>query len=99
MIRPTMSHALNKDDLHKLMSDYATSLEEQLAKANERVTELEINIKSQLPAYKTIREAFMDGVFWYEQSNKVNQIELDKAAHKYANHEIERQQLRKEQGE
>lgn len=30
MIRPTMSHAANKDDLHKLMSQYATYLEQQL---------------------------------------------------------------------
>lgn len=41
MIRPTMSHAVNKDDLHRLMSEYATYLEQQLAKANERVKELE----------------------------------------------------------
>lgn len=37
MIRPTMSHALDKDDLYRLMSEYASYLEEQLAKANERV--------------------------------------------------------------
>ncbi len=74
-----------------------SDLRTQLAKANERVKELEINVKSQLPAYKAIREAFMDGVYWYEQSNNVSQIELDKEAHKYANNEIERQQLRKEQ--
>lgn len=39
MIRPTMSHAVNKDELHRLMSDYAAHLEQQLAKANERVAE------------------------------------------------------------
>jgi len=41
MIRPTMSHALNKDDLLELMSDYASHLEGQLAKANEREKRLE----------------------------------------------------------
>ena len=41
MIRPTMSHALNKEDLLELMSKYASYLEGQLAKANERVKELE----------------------------------------------------------
>lgn len=41
MIRPTMSHALNKDDLHELMSKYSSYLEDELAKANERVHELE----------------------------------------------------------
>lgn len=45
MIRPTMSHALNKDDLHELMSKYASHLEDELAKANERVEELEGRVK------------------------------------------------------
>lgn len=42
MIRPTMSHALNKDDLHELMSKYASYLEDELAKANERVERLKL---------------------------------------------------------
>lgn len=41
MIRPTMSHALNKDDLYELMGKYANHLENEIAKANERVKELE----------------------------------------------------------
>ena len=41
MIRPTMSHAINKDELRELMGEYASYLEDELAKANERVRELE----------------------------------------------------------
>jgi hypothetical protein len=31
MIRPTMSHVLNKQDLYSLMGDYATYLERKIA--------------------------------------------------------------------
>lgn len=46
MLRPTMSHAINKDDLLDLMSKYASHLEDELAKANERVKELEKDAKN-----------------------------------------------------
>lgn len=37
MIRPTMSHATNKDDLYKLMSEYATKLEKENAELKAHV--------------------------------------------------------------
>lgn len=37
MIRPTMSHATNKDDLYKLMSEYATKLEKENAELKTHV--------------------------------------------------------------
>ena len=59
MIRPTMSHALNKEDLLELMSKYASYLEGQLAKANERVRELEARLTEDVIKDFSIRHRIM----------------------------------------
>ena len=39
MLRPTMSHALNKDDLYRLMAEYATYLEKKVVELEKKYEE------------------------------------------------------------
>jgi hypothetical protein len=64
MIRPTMSHAVNKDGLHELMSNYATYLEQQLVKANERVKELEANYQLLVNKITPLLDMQEDGEYY-----------------------------------
>lgn len=86
-------HLANKE-LNALLSKV-----EQLQRENEALKaerdELSIKAELQLPAYKDLRESFMEGAFWYERSIETGQIALDREAHKYADEIIK---LRKNAG-
>lgn len=84
MIRPTMSHAVNKDELHLLMSAYATHLEGQLSKANEHVKGLEGYVDR---ANELLEEVRASGDLGLYMDNKVTAFLVGDS-----------EQLRKEQG-
>jgi hypothetical protein len=69
MIRPTMSHALNKENLYELMSNYASHLEKQL----EEVTEQRDNICNMIIDASSADPSLIPVMFnvWLNYANQI----------------------------
>jgi hypothetical protein len=64
MIRPTMSHVLNKQDLYALMGDYATYLERKITELEKErdIRDLEQQAKGCTDGAKACSISFGEGV-------------------------------------